>query len=158
MCVIVLFMASHAWLTMSTVYDMTTVHACADPKTWQPAVESQASSLAAGLMAYLATKCHLFSSLARLLLGACPATVPATGQPPAQMSMPEALASNLTVRFLSLKGHPEVAAAQITLPRLLCVPLLWSRCPRVLLSVRHLLLPWPKHIWFATLAVGTDVT
>ena len=120
--------------------------AVADPKTWQPVVgPNQSSSLAASLIGYLAIQCHLFSKLAHLLLGAChPAA--AAEQSAAQISLPEALASNLTVRFLSLSGHPKVAAAKATLPRLLCVPLLWSRCPRVLLSVSTLLCAMPKPI------------
>jgi len=51
------------------------------------------------------------------------------------MSIPETLASNLAVRFLSLKRFPEVAAAQASMAKLLCVPLLWLRCPHVLFSV-----------------------
>ena len=51
------------------------------------------------------------------------------------MSVPETLASNLAVRFLSLKRFPEVAAAQASMAKLLCVPLLWLRCPHVLFSV-----------------------
>lgn len=113
---------------------LTRLYDSADPNTWQAAVGARASSIAAKLMGFLAGKCKLFSSLAHLLLGACPPVV-GTGQAAAQMSMPEALASNLTVRFLSLKAHPQVAAEEAMLPRLLCVPLLWTRCPRVLLSV-----------------------
>lgn len=122
----------------------------ADPETWQPVVGPKESvSLAASLVGYLASQCHLFSNLAHLLLGAChPA--PAAEQTAAQISLPEALASNLTVRFLSLKGHPEVAAAEATLPRLLCVPLLWSRCPRVLLRVSTLLCAMPKPVSLLT--------
>lgn len=127
--------------------------AVADPKTWQPVVgPDQSSSLAASLIGYLATQCHLFSDLAHLLLGGChPAA--AAEQSAAQISLPEALASNLTVRFLSLSGHPEVAAAKATLPRLMCVPLLWSRCPRVLLSVSTLLCAMPKPIRLLTPAI-----
>ena len=55
------------------------------------------------------------------------------------MLLPETLASNLTVRFLSLKRFPEVAAAQLSLSRLLCVPLLWLRCPTVLMNVSPVL-------------------
>ena len=122
----------------------------ADPETWQPVVGAKESvSLAASLVGCLASQCHLFSNLAHLLLGAChPA--PAAEQTAAQISLPEALASNLTVRFLSLKGHPEVAAAEATLPRLLCVPLLWSRCPRVLLRVSTLLCAMPKPVSLLT--------
>lgn len=54
--------------------------------------------------------------------------------------MPETLASNLTVRFLSLKRFPEVAAALASLAKLLCMPLLWLRCPVVLLNVSHVIL------------------
>ena len=90
-------------------------------------------------MGYLAKQCQLFPSLARLLSDAClPAGAAGQGPPASQISLPEALASNLTIRFLSLRSHPEVAAAQATLPRLLCVALLWSRCSQVLLSVSQL--------------------
>ena len=132
----------------------TSVHlsyACvADPRTWQPAVGvSEASLLVASLMGFLATKCSLFPSLARLLLVACPpVTLKQQPQPQQQqqqqhqqqsaMSIPETLASNLTVRFLSLKRFPEVAAAQASLAKLLCVPLLWLRCSHVLLNVGSL--------------------
>ncbi|DBA78986.1 TPA: hypothetical protein ACH3X1_008854 [Trebouxia sp. C0004] len=106
-----------------------------DPKTWQPAVgASEASALVARLVGFLASKCSLFPRLAQLLLAACP---PANHKQHQQtvMSIPETLASNLAVRFLSLKRFPEVAAAQASMAKLLCVPLLWLRCPHVLFSV-----------------------
>lgn len=119
-----------------------TLHCVADPKTWQPAVgTSEASPLVARLLGFLASKCSLFPSLAQLLLVACPAGTPTQPQPQQQeqqqsaMSIPEALASNLAVRFLSLKRFPEVAATHASLAKLLCVPLLWQRCPHVLFSV-----------------------
>lgn len=111
---------------------------CADPKTWHAAVGvPQAEALVARLVGFLAAKCSLFPCLARMLQTACPPTAPQQ-QPQQQqaMSIPETLASSLVVRFLSLKKFPEVAAAQASLPQLLCVPLLWHRCPRVLLNVR----------------------
>ena len=89
--------------------------------------------MVARLMGFLASRGSLFPSLARLLLTACP---PVTGKcQHVSMSVPEALVSNLAVRFLSLKRFPEVAAQQASLAKLLCVPLLWSRCPVVLLNV-----------------------
>lgn len=134
-----------------------TLHCVADPKTWQPAVGTlEASPLVARLLGFLASKCSLFPGLAQLLLVACPAAVTPTQPQPQQqeqqqsaMSIPEALASNLAVRFLSLKRFPEVAATQASLAKLLCVPLLWQRCPHVLFSVS--LLPWqpqpyPEHL------------
>ena len=114
----------------------------ADPKTWQAAVGvPQAEAVVAHLMSFLAAKCSLFPCLARMLQTACPPTMQQQQQQQLQqqqqaMSIPETLASNLVVRFLSLKKFPEVAAAQASLPQLLCVPLLWHRCPRVLLNVR----------------------
>ncbi len=113
----------------------------ADPKTWQPAVgASEASALVARLVGFLASKCSLFPSLAQLLLAACPPASHTQHQSQQQqqqsvMSIPETLASNLAVRFLSLKRFPEVAAAQASMAKLLCVPLLWLRCPHVLFSV-----------------------
>lgn len=110
----------------------------ADPKTWQPAVgASEASALVARLMGFLASKCSLFARLAKLLLAACPPASHKQSQQQQQsvMSIPETLASNLAVRFLSLKRFPEVAAAQASMAKLLCVPLLWLRCPHVLFSV-----------------------
>ena len=99
----------------------------------------QAEAIVAHLMSFLAAKCSLFPRLARMLQTACsPMMQQQQHQPQPQqaMSIPETLASNLVVRFLSLKKFPEVAAAQASLPQLLCVPLLWHRCPRVLLNVR----------------------
>ena len=113
----------------------------ADPKTWQPAVgASEASALVARLVGFLAIKCSLFPSLAQLLLAACPPASHTQHQSQQQqqqsvMSIPETLASNLAVRFLSLKRFPEVAAAQASMAKLLCVPLLWLRCRHVLFSV-----------------------
>ncbi|DBB12911.1 TPA: hypothetical protein ACH3X3_005665 [Trebouxia sp. C0006] len=111
-----------------------------DPKTWQPAVgASEASALVARLVGFLASKCSLFPRLAQLLLAACPPARhkqhQAQQQQQSVMSVPETLASNLAVRFLSLKRFPEVAAAQASMAKLLCVPLLWLRCPHVLFSV-----------------------
>ena len=130
-----------------------------DPKTWQPAVgATEASALVACLVGYLATKCALFPTLAELLLAAGPPA--SAGQQLPAMSLPEALASNLTVRFLSLRRHPEVAAAQLTLSRLLCVPLLWLRCPTVLLNVCPLsryMLPDVLKICCASLACHKHV-
>ncbi|KAL3150396.1 hypothetical protein ABBQ32_000234 [Trebouxia sp. C0010 RCD-2024] len=113
-----------------------------DPKPWQAAVGAlKAEAIVARLMAFLASKCSLFPRLAHMLQIACP---PSLGQQQQQqpqpqqqqaMSIPETLASNLVVRFLSLQKYPEVAAAQGSLPHLLCVPLLWHRCPRVLSNV-----------------------
>ena len=112
----------------------------ADPKTWQAAVGvPQAEAIVARLMSFLAAKCSLFPCLACMLQTACPPMLQQQQQQQQQqqaMSIPETLASNLVVRFLSLKKFPEVAAAQAGLPKLLCVPLLWHRCPRVLLNVR----------------------
>ena len=97
---------------------------------------SEATAVVARFMGFLACKCSLFPSLAQLLQAACP---PVSQQQQQQaMSIPETLASNLAVRFLSMKKYPEVAAAQSSLARLLCVPLLWHRCPRVLLNVGHI--------------------
>ncbi len=112
----------------------------ADPKTWQPAVgASEASALVARLVGFLASKCSLFPRLAQMLLAACPPASHKQHQSQQQqqsvMSIPETLASNLAVRFLSLKRFPEVAAAQAGMAKLLCVPLLWLRCPHVLFSV-----------------------
>ena len=110
----------------------------ADPKPWQAAVgATKAEAIVARLMAFLASKCSLFPRLAHMLRSACPLSLDQQQQQPQQaMSIPETLASNLVVRFLSLQKYPEVAAAQASLPRLLCVPLLWHRCPRVLFNVR----------------------
>lgn len=96
---------------------------------------SQAEAIVAHLISFLVAKCSLFPCLARLLQTACPPMMQQQQQQQA-MSIPETLASNLVVRFLSLQKFPEVAAAQASLPQLLCVPLLWYRCPRVLLNVR----------------------
>lgn len=122
------------------------VSCLADPKTWQPAVgASEASALVARLVGFLASKCSLFPRLAQLLLAACPPAShkqhqsqqqqPQQQQQQSVMSITETLASNLAVRFLSLKRFPEVAAAQASMAKLLCVPLLWLRCPHVLFSV-----------------------
>ena len=86
-------------------------------------------------MGFLATKCAMFTTLAQLLLAANPIAIARQQNVTPAMLLSETLASNLTVRFLSLKRFPEVAAAQLSLSRLLCVPLLWLRCPTVLLNV-----------------------
>ena len=120
-----------------------TLHCVVDPKTWQPAVgTSEASPLVARLLGFLASKCSLFPGLAQLLLVATQPQPQQQEQQQSAMSILEALASNLAVRFLSLKRFPEVAAAQASLAKLLCVPLLWQRCPHVLFSVS--LLPWQR--------------
>lgn len=120
---------------MSSLGSIIRVCLLADPKTWQAAVGvPQAEAIVAHLMSFLAAKCSLFPCLARMLQTACPPMMQQQQQQ--AMSISETLASNLVVRFLSLKKFPEVAAAQASLPQLLCVPLLWHRCPRVLLNVR----------------------
>ena len=138
-------------------------YACvADPRTWQPAVGvSEASLLVASLMGFLATKCSLFPSLARLLLVACPPVTlkqqPQQQQQQSAMSIPETLASNLTVRFLSLKRFPEVAAAQASLAKLLCVPLLWLRCSHVLLNVGSLPKPSAGTLFSASALIASGL-
>ncbi|KAL0034411.1 hypothetical protein WJX79_000811 [Trebouxia sp. C0005] len=66
-------------------------------------------------------------------------TDPKTWQPAVGASEASALVARL-VGFLAskcsfLKRFPEVAAAQASMAKLLCVPLLWLRCPHVLFSV-----------------------
>ena len=106
----------------------------ADPSAWQPAVGPQgAPAAAAQVLARLASRGRLFETLSRLLLTACPVLSPA--QAAAPMSLAEALISNLAVRFVSLQQQARVASLASTVPQLLCAPLLWGRCPHVLLTV-----------------------
>ena len=107
---------------------------CADPSAWQPAVGPQgAPAAAAQVLARLASRGRLFETLSRLLLTACPVLSPIQAAGP--MSLAEALISNLAVRFVSLQQQARIASLASTVPKLLCAPLLWGRCPHVLLTV-----------------------